>query len=67
MINVRVNGVVWELPDNSTVADLLARRGAPPTGVAVALDGSVVPQASWPNTHLRAGAAVEVVTAVQGG
>lgn len=62
-----VNGVERELPDGSSVADALALLGAPTTGVAVAVDDDVVPRASWASYPLRDGAAVEVLTAVQGG
>lgn len=37
------------------------------TGVAVAVNGAVVPRSAWATTALRDGDAVEVVTAVQGG
>ncbi|MGH3795300.1 MAG: sulfur carrier protein ThiS [Pseudonocardiaceae bacterium] len=66
-MNVHVNGEHWELPDGSAVGDVLDRLGVPSCGVAVALDGAVVPRASWPCTALREGASVEVLTAVQGG
>ncbi|MGH3695800.1 MAG: sulfur carrier protein ThiS [Pseudonocardiaceae bacterium] len=66
-MTVTVNGQPWELPGDATLADVLERLGAPPRGVAVALDGAVVPRASWPGTVLRAGAEVDVVTAAQGG
>jgi sulfur carrier protein len=66
-MTVTVNGQRWELPAGTTLADVLARLGAPGHGVAVALDGAVVPRASWPGVVLREGAAVDVVTAVQGG
>ena len=66
-MTVTVNGQRWELPGGATVADVLERLGAPSSGVAVALDGAVVPRVSWPGTALRDGAAVDVVTAVQGG
>jgi len=36
-------------------------------GVAVAVEGEVVPRAQWPTTELHEGATVEVVAAVQGG
>ena len=36
-------------------------------GIAVALNGSVVPRAEWPNTRLKAGDSVEIVRARQGG
>ncbi|MGH4009373.1 MAG: sulfur carrier protein ThiS, partial [Pseudonocardiaceae bacterium] len=66
-MTVTVNGQPWELPDGATLADVLDRFGAPSCGVAVALDGAVVSRRSWPATSLRAGACIEVLTAVQGG
>ena len=36
-------------------------------GVAVALDGAVVPASTWEDTHISEGAEVDVLTAVQGG
>jgi sulfur carrier protein len=36
-------------------------------GIAVALNGAVVPRAAWPATQLRAGDSVEIVRARQGG
>jgi sulfur carrier protein len=36
-------------------------------GVAVAVDGAVVPRARWASTELADGARVEVLTAAQGG
>ncbi|MDQ3886009.1 MAG: sulfur carrier protein ThiS [Actinomycetota bacterium] len=66
-MTVTVNGVRWELAEGTMLADVLARLDLPGRGVAVALDGSVVPRASWPATALVDGASVEVHTAVQGG
>lgn len=66
-MKANVNGVERELADGSTVATVLALLDAPPRGVAVALDGEVVPRAAWGTTAVRDGAAVEVLTAVQGG
>ena len=66
-MTLTVNGQQWELPHGATLADVLSRLTVPSHGVAVALDGAVVPRASWPGTILRDGAAVEVLTAVQGG
>ena len=36
-------------------------------GIAVALNGAVVPRTAWPSTRLRAGDSVEIVRARQGG
>jgi len=66
-VTVTVNGQCWQLPDGATLSDVLERLGAPSRGVAVALDGAVVPRASWPAAALRDGAQIDVVTAVQGG
>jgi sulfur carrier protein len=66
-MTVIVNGQRWELPDSAMLVDVLDRFGAPPSGVAVALDGAVVPRASWPGTPLHHDAQIDVVTAVQGG
>jgi len=50
-----------------TVHQLLEQAGAPATGVAVAVNGEVVPCSEHDAHVLRAGDVVEVVTAVQGG
>ncbi len=67
MISVELNGEAHELPDEATVADAVAAAGAPDRGVAVAVDGEVVPRAAWPETQLAHGQRVEVLQAVQGG
>ncbi len=66
-MQVWINGRPRELADGARVQDALAELGAPRTGVAVAVDGTVVPRAAWAETVLAAGARVEVLTAVQGG
>jgi sulfur carrier protein len=68
-VSVMVNGDRRELPAGATVASVVASLpGAPDgRGVAVAVEGEVVPRAQWPNVELRDGAKVEVVAAVQGG
>ena len=44
-----------------------ARAGDAARGVAVALDGEVVPRGEWEATALREGQSVEVLAAIQGG
>jgi sulfur carrier protein len=67
LMEVRVNGTLRQIDDDLTVAELLELVDAPTTGVAVAVDGSVVPRAAWPTTSVHDGAVVEILTAVQGG
>lgn len=66
-MTVTLNGLPLDLEPASTVADLVRDRSLPASGVAVAVNGSVVPAAHWPGTALRDGDVVEVVTARQGG
>jgi sulfur carrier protein len=66
-VQVWINGEQRELADGASVRDALATLGAPENGVAVAVDGEVVPRAEWSVAALADGARVEVLTAVQGG
>jgi sulfur carrier protein len=66
-VRARVNGELRDLPGDATVASVVELLGLPGTGVAVALDGEVVPRAAWSGTPVADGAVVEVLTAVQGG
>lgn len=52
-----------------TVADLVERHLGlrEPSGVAVAVNATVVPRDRWAASRLRDGDVVDVVTAVQGG
>ena len=65
---IRVNGVA-EVSDAKTIRALLDEKGidAEGRGVAVALNGSVVPRAAWSETTLRPDDALEIVQAKQGG
>jgi sulfur carrier protein len=69
MPGVLLNGERAELPEGATAADAVAHSGAPADarGVAVAVDGQVVPRGEWSSTTLPEGGRVEVLQAVQGG
>ena len=64
-----LNGRPCELPAPGTPAAALTALGLEPgaRGVAVAVDGEVVPRAEWDSLALSDGARVEVLTAMQGG
>lgn len=66
-VAVLVNGAGRDLADGATVADAVAAVTEQARGVAVAVNGEVVPRADWARTRLRAGDRVEVLTAAQGG
>jgi sulfur carrier protein len=66
--NIRVNGKDEPL-GATTLAALLAAKAVDggKRGIAVALNGAVVPRADWAQTALRPGDSVEIVRVLQGG
>ena len=68
-MNVVLNGRPAELPQGATVRDAVvaAGAGADERGIAVALDGTVVPRSAWDATTLDEGAQLEVLRATAGG
>jgi sulfur carrier protein len=66
---ITVNGQPRPLAEEPTVAVLLAELGVTGEGrgVAVAVDGEVVPRTTWSGHALSEGAKIEILTAVQGG
>jgi sulfur carrier protein len=68
-MQVVINGQPQDVEPGLTIELLVA--SVHPTsdgrGVAVALDGEVVPRGAWEETALGDGARVEIVAAVQGG
>jgi sulfur carrier protein len=64
-----LNGESFEVQRGETLAVVLDRLGVSrqARGVAVAVDGEVVPRACWEVFALAEDARVEVLTAMQGG
>lgn len=69
MTAVLLNGEPRDLPAGATVEQAVTAAGASADGrgVAVALDGEVVPRGAWSSTALSEGQQIEVLRAVQGG
>lgn len=68
-MTIEINGARVELAEGSSVAAAVERAGAAAQrrGIAVAVDGEVVPRSAWQRIGLREGQRVEVVGAIQGG
>jgi sulfur carrier protein len=64
---VTVNGDVADLAPGTTVTDLVAAWCVSAKGVAVAVNGEVVPGSAWTATAIRPGDQIEIVTATAGG
>lgn len=64
-----LNGETREHSAGEVVAVLVESLGLPARarGVAVAIDGEVVPRAAWETHAIPDGSRVEVLTAMQGG
>jgi len=69
-MRVELNGSPIELSEDAALEEAVIRSGAEPDGargIAVAVDGEVVPRGEWAATILREGQRVEVLAAIQGG
>jgi len=66
--SIRVNGQDEPLAA-ATLSALLEEKAVDTgqRGIAVAVNGAIVPRAAWPQTELRPGDSVEIVRARQGG
>lgn len=62
-MTIELNGEPVQVDQGATVATLVD----PGPGVAVAVDGEIVPKSEWGQTPLRNGQRVEIVGAIQGG
>ena len=66
-MRVTVNGKDRSVEPELSVDDLVASLLAARRGVAVAVNGTVVPRSRWAEVALADGDDVEVLTAAQGG
>ncbi|GHA99101.1 sulfur carrier protein ThiS [Streptomyces tendae] len=66
-MNISVNGEPREVAPGTALDALVGTLTRAPSGVAAALNETVVPRARWSATALTEGDRVEVLTAVQGG
>lgn len=67
-MEISVNGENQTVDDGLTVSGLLDQlsMGAAP-GIAVAVDGAVVPRSAWGATSMNPGSAITIIRATQGG
>lgn len=67
MTSLTLNGESIALVEPATVEAMVGGLGRPLGGLAVAVNGQVIPRSAWAATKLADGDQVEVLTAVQGG
>ena len=66
-MTLTVNGQIEPLEQTTVAALVAAREMIQQRGVAVALNGALVPRTAWQSTALRAGDVIEIVRALSGG
>ncbi|MFN7143851.1 MAG: sulfur carrier protein ThiS [Myxococcota bacterium] len=67
VLHLTVNGEPRETTEGTTIGHLVVALGAHPEGVAVAVNGEVVPRAEQAHRVLKDGDRVEIIRAVGGG
>ncbi|MFI8239722.1 sulfur carrier protein ThiS [Streptomyces sp. NPDC085866] len=66
-VTISVNGERHEVAPGTALDALVKTLTVAPSGVAAAVNETVVPRTQWATTALAEGDRVEVLTAVQGG
>ncbi|MDG4763704.1 sulfur carrier protein ThiS [Solwaraspora sp. WMMD406] len=66
-MELMVNGAPTTAPTGTTLADVVRAVTDADRGIAVAVNGEVVPRGGWPAEQLCDGDRVEVLIAAQGG
>ncbi len=72
-MKITLNGTATDVPDGTSVAELLTAPGSDRgpgrdrRGVAIAINGEVIPRGAWGNHPVADGDVVELLTATQGG
>jgi sulfur carrier protein len=64
---VHLNGEATDVEAKVTVAQLVDQVTESPKGVAVAVNGDIVPRSAWSETPVAGGDRVEILSAAQGG
>lgn len=66
-MKIVLNGTDSDVADRTDVQAVVASLGRGSAGIAVAVNGTVVPSSRWSATALHPGDRVEVLEAAQGG
>ncbi|MDK9498952.1 sulfur carrier protein ThiS [Streptomyces katrae] len=66
-MTISVNGEPREIAAGTTLDAVVATLTTASSGVAAALNETVVPRGQWPATPVDEGDRIEILTAVQGG
>ncbi len=67
-MNICINGQATDMPQNTSIADVLQHIGQTQTGgIAVAVNDMVVPRGKWSTAQVADGDKILIIKASQGG
>ena len=67
-MNVTINGESSDVADGARVADVVSKlAGGRKEGIAVAMNGEIVPRSAWSEVAVRENDKLEVLSAIGGG
>ncbi len=66
-MRIKLNGESQEVPDGSSLEDLVRQLSLPPARIAIELNKNVARRAEWATTILAEGDRIEIVHFVGGG
>lgn len=66
-MKILINDVTVELPEGATLRDALDTKGIAPTGIATALNGTVIPASARAAKILSEGDKIVIIKAFYGG
>ncbi|MCL5077235.1 MAG: sulfur carrier protein ThiS [Actinobacteria bacterium] len=67
VVKISINGATMQIIKDSSVADLVSQLELPNAGVALAINGSVIPKSTWASVILADKDRIELISIAQGG
>lgn len=67
VVEILINGTTMQIIKDSSVADLVSQLELPNAGVALAINGSVIPKSTWASVTLTDKDRIELISIAQGG
>ncbi len=66
-MQVKINGVVDEIPDNSSIRDVLTARKLPGDTIIIALNDEIIKREKWESLKLNSNDRLDIIRIMGGG
>ena len=67
VVEILLNGATMQIIKDSSVADLVNQLELPGAGVALAINGNVIPKSTWTSVTIADQDRIELISIAQGG